>query len=105
MNSIVFLELQHLGITIQLLKTIQDAWNNAVHHIKTKYGCTATYSNTCVIPLFGPGQGSTTGPNLRGVLFCVIEKNLPQDAPANFFKGVNDALEVHSKEDAFVDDA
>jgi hypothetical protein len=104
-NSIVFLELWYLGIPIQLLKTIQDPWNNAVHHIKTKYGCTATYSNTCAKPLFGPGQGSTTGPNIWGLLFCVIEKNLPQDAPAVFFKEVNNALEVHSKGDAFVDDA
>ena len=103
-NSIVFLELRHLGFPIQLLKTIQDAWNNAVHHIKTKYGCIASYSNTCAKPLFGPGQGSTTGPNLWGVLFSVIAKTLPQEVPAIFFKAVNDVLEVHSKGDAFVDD-
>jgi hypothetical protein len=64
-NSLVFLKLHHLGIPITVLQSIQNSWNQACHHIKTKYGYSScTYSNTAFQPLFGPGQGSTTGPNL-----------------------------------------
>jgi hypothetical protein len=42
---------------------------------------------------------------LWGILFCLIEKNLPPGTLDAFFKAVNSALEVHSKGDAFVDDA
>lgn len=105
-NSIVFLELRHLGIPVSILKAIQGAWNNAYHHIKTKYGTsTDTYQNTAEKPLFGPGQASTTGPTLWGILFCLIEKNLPPGTLDAFFKAFNNAIEVHSKGDAFVDDA
>jgi len=105
-NSIVFLELRHIGIPVSILKAIQDAWNHAVHHIKTIFGTsTGTYRNTEAHPLFGPGQGSTTGPILWGILFCIIEKNLPKNTLQMFFKAVNDAIQVRHKGDAFVDDA
>jgi hypothetical protein len=105
-KSIVFLELRHLGIPVSLLKAIQGAWNNAYHHIKTKHGTsTVTYQNTAAHQLFGPGQGLTTGPTLWGILFCLIEKNLPPGTLDAFFKAANNTLEVNSKGDAFVDDA
>jgi len=76
-NSLVFLELWHLGIPMTVLKSIQNSWNQARHHIKTRYGYSScTYSNTEELPLFGPGQGSATGPNLWRILFCLIAKNL-----------------------------
>lgn len=105
-NNLVFLELRHLSLPVHVLKAVQDAWNHACHHIKTKYGYSqCTYTNTTKQPLFGPGQGSTTGPPLWGVVFCLLVKNLPPDILTIFFKAVNDALMVEHNGDAFVDDA
>jgi hypothetical protein len=89
-----------------VLQCIQDTWDNARHHIKKKYGYSeCTYQNTKECPLFGPGQGSTTGPPFWGILFCLIVKNLPREAVDVFFQAVNKAIQVANKGDAFVDDA
>jgi len=105
-NNLVFLELRRLGLPQSVLQCIQDTWNHARHHIKTKYGySTCTYSNNEDIPLFGPGQGSTTGPTFWGVLFCLIVKNLPSNIGTMVFKAVDSALQVAHSGDAFVDDA
>jgi len=37
-NNLVFLELRHLSLPVHVLKAVQDAWDHACHHIKTKYG-------------------------------------------------------------------
>jgi len=105
-NDLVFLELRHLGLPTSVLQSIQASWDNACHHIKTTYGYSGcTYQNSLLKKLFGPGQGSTPGPPLWGILFCLIAKNLPSDILAMFFKAVNDSLHITQAVDAFVDDA
>jgi len=105
-NNLVFPQLRHLGLPISVLQSIQESWNNACHHIKTKFGYSiCSYSNSKDRPLFGPGQGSTPGPPLWGILFCLIAKNLPPDTLGMFFRSVNDSLSLKHAGNAFVDDA
>jgi hypothetical protein len=105
-NNLIFLELKRLGVPNTVLQCIQDTWNNACHHIKTKYGYSeCTYQNYTERPLFGPGQGSTTGPPFWSILFCLIVKNLPPEAMDVFFQSVHKTIQIANKGDAFVDDA
>jgi len=105
-NSVIFLELRRLGLPISVIQCIQNTWENACHHIRTKFGYSAsTYSNSSTRPLFGPGQGSTTGPILWSILFCLIAKNLDREAMAMFFRSVTGSVTLKHYGDAFVDDS
>lgn len=95
-----------MGVPIPAINCMRDLWTNATHTIKTKYGYSMmTYKNPEEVPLYGPGQGSTTGPNLWGILFNIIAKNIPDDFPAITFTAVDHSDTVTHKGDAFVDDS
>jgi hypothetical protein len=65
MNPLLLLAMRRLGVPEPMTKFLGDTWSNTSHFIKTQYGVsTGTYSNTQHTPLFGPSQGSTTGPTL-----------------------------------------
>jgi hypothetical protein len=70
-NTLLLYELQCLGLPMSAIKALHNTWENANHHIRTKYGVsTASYKNTLEKQLFGPGQGSTLGPFHWLILFA-----------------------------------
>jgi hypothetical protein len=74
MNPLVLLAMRWLGVPETLAKSVALTWSGTSHSIKTYFGISqATYSNTKQTPLFGPGQGSTTGPTLWQVSFVLLE--------------------------------
>jgi hypothetical protein len=79
-NTLVFLELRHLCVPLTVVQSMRMSWESASHHIKNAYGCLdTTYSISKEVPLFGPRQGSTTGPDLWGIMFRLIAKNMHVD--------------------------
>jgi len=62
-NNLILLLLARLGFAQSVCSCLGSLWDSTTHFIKTLYGTSSvTYSSTAEIPLFGPGQGSTTGP-------------------------------------------
>jgi len=76
MNLLLLLAMHWLGIPRTLTLSIARTWSHTLHSIKTAYGISSvTYKNTPTTPLFGPGQGSTTGPTLWQVSFALLENS------------------------------
>jgi hypothetical protein len=74
MNPLLLLAMRWLGVPESLARSIALTWSNTTHSIKTHFGVsTITNSNTPTTPLFGPGQGSTTGPSLWQISFVLLE--------------------------------
>lgn len=74
-STLVFLEWRRIGIPLPVILSLKFSWESVTHHIKTAYGFPAqTYNSTSEMPLFGPGQGSTTGPDIWGIIFNIIVK-------------------------------
>jgi hypothetical protein len=95
-----------LGITVSVLKLLSKSWAHACHTIKTKYGVIVrSYANSQTTPLFGPGQGSTSGPTLRSILFCLIEKNIPNTFSSVRMQAADGSIVIDHKGDAFVDNS
>jgi hypothetical protein len=62
MNPLILLAMRWLGVPESLARSIAQTWSQTTHFIKTQFGVsTSSYRNTPQTPLFGPGQGSTTG--------------------------------------------
>jgi hypothetical protein len=62
-NNLILLPLARLGFARSVCSCLGSLWDSTTHFIKTLYGASSiTYSSTADIPLFRPGQGSTTGP-------------------------------------------
>jgi hypothetical protein len=73
MNNLILLLLLKLGLQNTATKCLGTTWDQTVHRIKTIYGTSdTTYFSTPTTPLFGPGQGSTAGPLLWLLVFCLI---------------------------------
>jgi hypothetical protein len=65
MNPLLILAMRRLGVPESITQSLGNTWSHTRHSIKTQYGVsTITYSNDPDTPLFGPSQGSTTGPTL-----------------------------------------
>jgi len=74
MNPLILLGMRWLGVPESLAKSITLTWSHTTHLIKTQFGVsTVSYTNTPQTPLFGPGQGSTTGPTLWQLSFVFLE--------------------------------
>lgn len=69
-NNLLLLLLRRLGFAALIFSCLGALWDNTTHLIKTLYGTSSvTYSNSVDKPLFGPGQGSTTGPPFWLIVF------------------------------------
>jgi hypothetical protein len=76
MNPLLLLAMRWLGIPRTLTLSIARTWSHTLHSIKTAYGISSvSYENTPTTPLFGPGQGSTTGPTLWQVSFALLKNS------------------------------
>jgi hypothetical protein len=76
MNPLVLLAMRWLGVPESLAKSVASTWSNTSHSIKTAFGVSQiAYRNNPIAPLFGPGQGSTTGPTLWQISFVLLEES------------------------------
>jgi hypothetical protein len=104
-----------LGVPESLARSIAQTWSQTTHSIKTQFGVsTSSYSNNPQTPLFGPGQGSTTGPNLWQLTFILLEDSAIEagmdafeDEPIHKLTLVSDdeEIQLESSGEAFVDDS
>jgi hypothetical protein len=98
-NNLLLLILPHLGMPDTVTTCMWNLWDQTVYHIKTIYGTsTSTYYTTPLVPLFGPGQGSTCGPIFWLLCFCLI-------VAAAFFISVCSDIVVLTLGATFVDDS
>jgi len=116
MNPLVLLAMRWLGVPEPLTKAIAFTWSNTTHSIKTQYGISSVcYTNTPETPLFGPGQGSTTGPTLWQVSFVILEDSalaagidiseLEEPIHPLALTSVDGEVDIDNPGEAFVDDS
>ncbi len=73
MNPLLLLAMRRLGVPETMTRSLGQTWSYTSHSIKTQYGVSAaTYSNNPETPLFGPSQGSTTGPTLWQLSYILL---------------------------------
>jgi hypothetical protein len=105
-NPILLLQLLRLGAPPTTTKSLSQTWENTNHRIRTQFGVSEeSYGYTCETPLFGPGQGSTIGPFLWLLCFCLIADALGSNAPSMVFTSTDNTVTITNTGDAFVDDA
>jgi hypothetical protein len=116
MNPLVLLAMRWLGVPESVAKSIALTWSNTTHSIKTQFGISSvTYSNNPTTPLFGPGQGSTTGPTLWQLSFVLLEDSAHEaglelseleETPVTLtLASVNNETQLDTSGEAFVDDS
>lgn len=118
MNPILLLAMRWLGVPKSLAMSIALTWSKTSHSIKTYFGVSQlTYTNNPTTPLFGPGQGSTTGPTLWQVSFVLLEDSamaagldITEDedfepAPRLLLEAPDSSVQIDNGGEAFVDDA
>jgi hypothetical protein len=82
------------------------SWESAIHHVRTAYGCLdTTYRSSKETPLFGLGKDSTTGPDLWGIMFQLLAKNMKVDRRKISFQSPDGSLSIRRLGDAFVEDS
>jgi hypothetical protein len=105
-NPLLFLQLLRIGASIYTITSLSKTWNSTEHFIKTKYGISAlSYKNTNSTPLYGPGQGSTLGPFLWLLLFCLITDSMDANMPKMHLTSVEGETSISNHGEAFVDDS
>jgi hypothetical protein len=116
MNPFILLGMRWLGVPESLAKSIGQTWSHTTHFIKTQFGVsTVSYTNTPQTPLFGPGQGSTTGPTLWQLSFVFLEDSAIEagldlselEEPINQLTliSTDGSTELDASGEAFVDDS
>ncbi len=105
-NPQLLLKLRRLGASPSSTLSLSKTWSNTMHFIKTQFGTsTEHYSNNATVPLFGPGQGSTIGPFLWLLCFCLIADLVGTLGIAIKFSSVDHSIHSSNTGDAFVDDS
>jgi len=111
-NPLVLLAMRRMGVPETLARSIAQTWSGTTHLIKTQYGLSSTtYQNTSTTPLFGPRQGSTTGPTLRQVIFVLLEDSaLGQEDDEDIIQlmhleSAHAEFQLDNPGEAFVDDS
>jgi len=105
-NNLILLLLARLGFAHSVCSCLGVLWDSTTHFIKTLYGTSSvTYSSTAEVPLFGPGQGSTTGPPFWLIVFFAIVESLDPTIGWAVYRLVCLRLQVDSTGSAFVDDS
>jgi hypothetical protein len=105
-NPLLLLQLKRLGAAALAISSLSQTWMNTWHNIKTLYGISElTYQNSAESYLFGPGQGSTLGPFLWLLLFCLIVDSLGPTTPVMEFISVDGTFSLSNPGEAFVDDS
>jgi hypothetical protein len=114
MNPLVLLAMRRLGVPAFVTKSLANTWSSTSHSIKTLYGISdITYQNTESRPLFGPGQGSTTGPTLWQISFVMLEDSVlvsddpndPEYLEIMHFESADLMDTIDNPGEAFVDDS
>jgi hypothetical protein len=105
-NNLALLLLQRLGFALSICQCLGSMWENTTNLIKTAYGTsTTTYKSTTDTPLFGPGQGSTTGPPFWLIIFFAIVDSLDLTLAKIKYTAVCKTVQSNSNGSAFVDDS
>jgi hypothetical protein len=120
MNPLLLLAMRRLGVPETVTKSLGLTWSHTRHAIKTQYGVsTITYTNEPSTPLFGPSQGSTTGPTLWQISYVLltastlaqVEQKGDTDGddacpvPSFKFQSVDASDYLDNKGESFVDDS
>jgi len=81
-NNLLILCLQRLGMKPSATQSLGLTWAQCIHYIRTQFGISSqSYRNTSNNPLFGPGQGSTIGPFLWIICYCLMVDSMRKDIP------------------------
>jgi len=120
MNPLLLLAMRRLGVPETMTKSLGLTWSNTRHAIKTQYGVsTIAYTNEPSTPLFGPSQGSTTGPTLWQLSYVLLTASALAQAEADGdmeddddypvpswrFQSVDASDRLDNKGESFVDDS
>jgi len=121
MNPLLLLTMRKFGVTATMAKSAGLTWSLTSHTIKTQYGVSeSSYTNDPSTPLFGPSQGSTTGPTLWQLSYILLtisafaqgeinnnmEENDDDDpVPSLGFPSVDLADKLDNNGESFVDDS
>jgi hypothetical protein len=105
-KNLILLLLAPLGFAQSVCSCLGSLWESTTHFINTLYGpSTVTYSSTADVPLFGPGQGSTTGPPFCLIVFFAIVESLDPNIGRAIYTSICHRVRIDSTGSAFVDDA
>jgi len=81
-NNLLILCLQRLGMKPSAMQSLGLTWAQCIHYIRTQFGISSqSYRNTSNNPLLGPGQGSTIGPFLWIICYCLMVDSMRKDIP------------------------
>lgn len=104
-SNILLLCLRRLGIPVTATQSLGETWNQAQHFIPTQYGISEeSYCNTSEFLLFGPGQGSTIGPFLWLLCYCLMVDSMTKDIMKFHSESVDKSRHVPTAGTSFVDD-
>jgi hypothetical protein len=105
-NPLLLLQLRRLGAPSSSTISLSKTWSNTTNFIRTQFGTSSeSYTNTKTVPLFGPGQGSTIGPFLWLLCFCLIADIVGISCNSISLASVDHSTMSISTGNAFVDDS